>query len=543
MSSTNETIDVKTLYEETVIGLMVVNPFFYHWLQQLRFTPSDRVKTAAVAYNAIGECGRMFINQDFFNRLTLPQRMFVLQHELMHWVYQHPMLPEGARRFFNIAADVYINTQLDANPHIQMPQGEDEGITWANLQSHVPSLDMSNPPANDVGTLAILEWLEQSIRREPPVKVAIAKPGKSNDTSDDEDEEKPDLIILVDGDEPEDEDDDQQDPAQNDDVPVIDLRKPKDDSDAEPETDQDRPEDLDAGGHDDDSQEQLRGGQGSDEPCLPEDADDQGSDQAGEGSGEEPPSQQEEAEKQLAALAAALAEDHELWHEYGDPQKAEAAMQRLAQDLEEAKNRTDPEDFNRGCGSFAGHLAGILEAARKPKVNWRRELRSFVGYCGAVTLRGTYGQFNKYHQLPKIKLLPGTRLVVLFDTSASVSDAEASAFLGEMEALARDGVEILWVEFDWVVQNVSKFRKGNSYRIHGRGGTSFEAAFEWVHENWNKERLTGVIVCSDGECSWPSQHLIPDPKRVLWVITNPRYTAPEEKGRTTHIKVERTSYR
>ena len=59
----------------------------------------------------------------------------------------------------------------------------------------------------------------------------------------------------------------------------------------------------------------------------------------------------------------------------------------------------------------------------------------------------------------------------------------------------------------------------------GRGGTNFDAVFEYVGKNMEDKLPASIIILSDGECDFPPQSValgIP----VLWVINNQKVNPP-----------------
>lgn len=446
--------------------MLSVNSFFYSWLQQLQYVPTTEVPVAAVAYDRIGDTGQLMINEPVFAGYTLKQRMFILMHELMHWVYQHPFFSELGDEIFALAADAAINDSVKANPYVEFPE---DGIDhqWM-VQKGIESGFPTRPPGPKADTMAYYDWLKASIKESTnhaPAGTPMESGGQPGAPG----------------------------PLGGGDVPDSACSRPPQ---AVGQSDPQR----EAG---DDSQQAPSGVQ------------------------------------QLLEEGRRHAAEHEHWHVYESPQTEQSALNRLAADLQEAKSRTDPQDFRKDCGSFAGNIEAIIKAAQTNEISWQHRLRQFVGYCGAVILRTTYGQMNKYGQTPKIKLLPGTKLCFLLDTSGSMSPGELAAGLAEVEALHKAGVEIEVIEFDHQVQtkNVRPFRRSGDYVIRGRGGTSFQAAFDWLSANWRHRRYTGAIVLTDGECYWPKPESIPDLKRTLWVITNSRYQAPAFCGETVHLNL------
>ncbi len=69
---------------ETISHLVAQQPFFaVYAFDQLDIIETDEVPTAAT------DGLKILVNPDFFAKMQLPERVFVLAHEIMHGIYQH----------------------------------------------------------------------------------------------------------------------------------------------------------------------------------------------------------------------------------------------------------------------------------------------------------------------------------------------------------------------------------------------------------------------------------------------------------------------
>lgn len=106
---------------EAISATLVQQPFFACLLMDLlTIEETDAVPTAATNGN------KVFVNPKFFKKMTVPERVFVLAHEVTHVILQHPdrmkayhdmgygpdLIPFSSKRF-NIAADYIINAYLN----------------------------------------------------------------------------------------------------------------------------------------------------------------------------------------------------------------------------------------------------------------------------------------------------------------------------------------------------------------------------------------------------------------------------------------------
>jgi predicted metal-dependent peptidase len=421
----------RAAYSESICALLVDNPFFYHWTQQLIYKETTTVDTVAVAYDEIGESGRILVNPDYFKEeMPLNQRVTLIEHELLHWIYSHPMLVESRldNYNFNIACDLAINSLLNFQKK-DLPAGAITPKSIAALISAAIGAPVIPPPEKSSST-QYYEWIKMLSKLVPP------KDGEAGGTS-----------------------------------------------------------------------EGTKG-------------------KSKNSNGKSP----KEILKDLAEQI-----DHKHWGS-ADPQAVEHAQQRLAQDMGEARERLTDEEWAKCSGGIAGQIEEIFKAAKKGEVPWQQKLKKFAGFCGAVALRATYSQLNKYGMPPKIKSLPGTKLLVCIDTSGSMSTKELQDVLAEVESLSRTGVSIDLMEFDYEVHRVTKFKKRKDYKLIGRGGTSFVTPFKWLKANFKQKKYSGCVVLTDGYEEFPGKDLMV--VKTLLILTNNNATVPKHCGQVIRLKRE-----
>lgn len=160
---------------EAVSALIAQQPFFaVYLLDMMEIRESDQVPTAGTNGKTI------YVNPKFFGKLTTAERVFVLCHEVLHGIMQHPErgmlyhdrgvgpdLKAWSRKRWNIAADYIINDTLVKanigkppamglyNPNFgkddlcdevyeKIPEDEDQDEGW---DSHLPPDPNSPPPS------------------------------------------------------------------------------------------------------------------------------------------------------------------------------------------------------------------------------------------------------------------------------------------------------------------------------------------------------------------------------------------------------------
>ena len=105
---------------KAAFSLLIKEPFYAHVLAGMPREVTERVRTAAVAWN--GQHVRLLVNADFFQKnLAASQRVAVIKHEVLHVVFRH--LFRGTDRdpeIENLAADLVVNQLIAPWP---MPKG------------------------------------------------------------------------------------------------------------------------------------------------------------------------------------------------------------------------------------------------------------------------------------------------------------------------------------------------------------------------------------------------------------------------------------
>lgn len=206
--------------------------------------------------------------------------------------------------------------------------------------------------------------------------------------------------------------------------------------------------------------------------------------------------------------------DHSQWDQFTEAEK-ELVKQYVNARAEQTSSTVRPP------GQIAGALEGLVQAC-KPKVDWRRFLKNFVGMSGSLDVGTTRSRYNKYGGTPKVTLMPRSCILVAQDTSGSVPDEELSQFWGAIEDIKKTlGIDLWVMQVDYDVHSCEKFKekpKGKGgYTVKGRGGTRMPAIYDYLNEH-PEIKVDGVIVMTDGWTDFPTPKQMRG-RRSLWVIT------------------------
>lgn len=135
-------------FEQTVIYLLHNEPFYACLLQQFRRKFNDpKVQTAAVGIENGGIT--IFINESFFNSLSLLERVDILKHECMHVIGDHferalASNGKGMDHLFNVAGDLAINQYLLNIPKKFEINGETaHPVTFESLKKMIPDAKLN----------------------------------------------------------------------------------------------------------------------------------------------------------------------------------------------------------------------------------------------------------------------------------------------------------------------------------------------------------------------------------------------------------------
>jgi len=210
-------------------------------------------------------------------------------------------------------------------------------------------------------------------------------------------------------------------------------------------------------------------------------------------------------EKAFAGLHTT--DDHSMWDDVEEGSLADDKLKQAAAASVKAQEKN-------GWGDWNGNFVQEIMAANKPVVNWKREVRYFINQIVMIGKKTSRSRPNRRTGIinPGHKKDYTSKILVAFDTSGSVSDAELNAFATELNGL------ITYVKTDFITfdhqlhgEPIEFSKRKRKYKIVGRGGTSFDPVIALAAER----KYDGLIIFTDGYAPYP-----PKPKglRVLWAL-------------------------
>jgi len=199
-----------------------------------------------------------------------------------------------------------------------------------------------------------------------------------------------------------------------------------------------------------------------------------------------------------------IIDSHDEWDDVDDENIADSVVRSMTNEA-------------LGRGTVPGELSSIIpQILKERRVAWNVLLRSFVATLGKVTRSCSWKKENKrVAGFPGYRRLPGLNLLVVTDTSGSVSDEDIAVFFDEIDNIHRDRRNVVTVmESDANVGNVYAYNGVRPKKVSGRGGTAFAPALKAA---WDMNpRPDGIVYFTDGWGENPTKvNSIP----VLWIVT------------------------
>lgn len=223
------------------------------------------------------------------------------------------------------------------------------------------------------------------------------------------------------------------------------------------------------------------------------------------------------------------------WEEEPPSQGSSSGINPVEGELIRRNVANQIEEHVRGQGKVPGHLVRWAEEKLRPKINWRKQLASAIRSTVADTAGATDYSYSRPSRrqgkvgkgeviLPSLRR-PVPEVVIIADTSASISDSMLARTLAEisgiLKALGRqEGVRVLAV--DHTVQSCRRVFRPEQIRLTGGGGTDMRAGLEGA---LRLRPLPQVgIVLTDGYTAWPTKP--PQGMKVIVVLSG-EGTAPD----------------
>lgn len=217
--------------------------------------------------------------------------------------------------------------------------------------------------------------------------------------------------------------------------------------------------------------------------------------------------------------------NHDSWEDF---EALPEATQKLIKKQTEHILKEVAEQVQKSAGNIPGEFSEILKKLNQvepAKFDWKGYLRRFTGGSQKIYTKKTRRKYNKrYEDNPGLKIKPRRHILFAIDTSGSVSTSELKECVNELYHIHKTGTEITVVQADTAISHIGAFNHRADFKIHGRGGTSFQPVIDYFNENVHK--YTCLIYFTDGEACAPS----PAKGRMLWVLSSTSQLNPDLVG-------------
>jgi predicted metal-dependent peptidase len=182
---------------------------------------------------------------------------------------------------------------------------------------------------------------------------------------------------------------------------------------------------------------------------------------------------------------------------------------------EEDKGKKSPEEIERQIqrklmesamttkqiGKLPAELERLVEEIAKPKIHWRRLIRSALTKGLGKSVKRTWSRPSRKipNSYPGKETLKLGKVVVLVDTSGSIEQRELKQFVGEIYGVAKEVAEVIVIPWDAQAYEpiiLKSYRDIEKVKVlKGGGGTIIRPALELVDKKYGDAEQ--VIILSD----------------------------------------------
>lgn len=185
--------------------------------------------------------------------------------------------------------------------------------------------------------------------------------------------------------------------------------------------------------------------------------------------------------------------------------------------LKSVKNEILKAQKTGSWGSIPGDLIEEIQATLEVQVDYKRMLSLFHVTILSEKRKLTRMRPNRrYEEYMGSKYDLKIKLLIAVDDSGSITNEELCRFLSVVNRIFRYGVEeIRVITFDEIVQDEFDVSKAKSrFKIHGRGGTNFNAPIDYCKKH---PEFDGLMIFTDGYGAFPK---LERSMKIMWVFTN-----------------------
>lgn len=485
------------------------------YLAALLYT-ARTIESPSVGTMAVDAAGRLYINPQFVQTLSVKHCAFILLHEMLHIVLSHAKrravrVPNPTRKqcdLWNTAADISVNGILQRDCRELTP----EFGTFLHQFSHIQGM---------VGGLTTEQYYDLLIAdaAKPPPMPPTPQSSGEDDEDGDEDDDSSSGTGDMDSEDEDDADEDESDDGDG----TGSSQGGDDDSDEDDESD----EDSDGGSSDED-------GEADEEEDAEPSGDSSGDNEEPDDSAPSEPLQP----KHTGSNSDGMPRDYE-------PERTVAEAIGQEGKLSEVQQAIIEHEAS-GRGNAPGELKQSLDVRLRPQPDPFDTLRSLVSKSVSSPLGTPLSTFRRLSRRQQSDM-PRRRgeqqfspeCVVIVDTSGSMEcgDYKERALVAVAQGLKRVHRPRI-ITCDAAIQSDGKVESMRKFKWLGGGGTDMTLAITHADSTYQPD---AIVIVTDGETDWPANKT--RARLVVALVAPPSaYCKPPEWAKVVNCTAERRGH-
>ena len=223
-----------------------------------------------------------------------------------------------------------------------------------------------------------------------------------------------------------------------------------------------------------------------------------------------------------------LCDDHSKWEDGN----VSDAQRQLVQQKIDAHTKNTAEQVQKSCGSIPGQFKEYIDSLFKVKpriFDWKQYFRRFLGSIIDIELKKTRKKESiRFPDCAGIKHKRKSQILVVVDTSGSISTNDLCDFFSEIHHIYKAGAVIDIIENDTRIQRMYRYSGKWDMQASGRGGTILTDAVNYY--NSHRRDYSSCVFFTDGYCDVDFKI----PGDNMWIISSGG-SRQKYPGRTIYI--------
>lgn len=223
-----------------------------------------------------------------------------------------------------------------------------------------------------------------------------------------------------------------------------------------------------------------------------------------------------------------LCDDHSKWE---DGNVSDAQRQLIQQQID-AHTKNTAEQVQKSCDSIPGQFKEYIDSLFKVKpriFDWKKYFRRFLGSIIDVELKKTRKKESiRFPDCAGIKHKRKSQILVVVDTSGSISTNDLCDFFSEIHHIYKAGAVIDIIENDTRIQRMYRYSGKWDMQASGRGGTILQPSVDYY--NAHRRDYGSCVFFTDGYCDVDFKI----PGDNMWIISSGG-SRQKYPGRTIYI--------